>query len=179
MSNNFRRTIALGASICVLSACSEQSAPPEPPLNFEESLQQQLILAQAGDVIEIPAGTHQLTRGLSLSVAGVTIRGKGMDRSVLSFKNQAQGAEGLLVNADNFTIENLAIEDTVGDAIKINESDHNNKKHGRTRTEKAQNSRAYGHTSNTSCKMMVPQWKSIRRFLKGVIENQNGENYSR
>ena len=124
MSNNLRRTIALGASICVLSACSEQSAPPEPQLSFEESLQQQLILAQAGDVIEIPAGTHQLTRGLSLSVAGVTIRGEGMDRSVLSFKNQAQGAEGLLVNADNFTIENLAIEDTVGDAIKINESDN-------------------------------------------------------
>ena len=99
MSNNLRRTIALGASICLLSACSEQSAPPEPQLSFEESLQQQLILAQAGDVIEIPAGTHQLTRGLSLSVAGVTIRGKGMDRSVLSFKNQAQGAEGLLVNA--------------------------------------------------------------------------------
>lgn len=108
----------------MLSACSEQSAPPEPQLSFEESLQQQLILAKAGDVIEIPAGTHQLTRGLSLSVAGVTIRGEGMDRSVLSFKNQAQGAEGLLVNADNFTIENLAIEDTVGDAIKINESDN-------------------------------------------------------
>ena len=124
MSNNLRRFIALGASICLLNACSEQSVPPEPQLSYEESLQQQLILAQAGDVIEIPAGTHQLTRGLSLSVAGVTIRGEGMDRSVLSFKNQAQGAEGLLVNADNFTIENLAIEDTVGDAIKINESDN-------------------------------------------------------
>ncbi|MEC8739956.1 MAG: parallel beta-helix domain-containing protein, partial [Pseudomonadota bacterium] len=124
MSNNLRRIIALGASICVLSACSEQSEPPEPQLSFEESLQQQLILAQAGDVIEIPAGTHRMTRGLSLSVAGVTIRGEGMDRSVLSFKNQAQGAEGLLINADNFTIEDLAIEDTVGDAIKINESDN-------------------------------------------------------
>ena len=124
MSNNLQRIIALGASICVLSACSEQSTPPEPQLSFEESLQQQLILAQAGDVIEIPAGTHRMTRGLSLSVAGVTIRGEGMDRSVLSFKNQAQGAEGLLVNADNFTIEDLAIEDTVGDAIKINESDN-------------------------------------------------------
>ena len=108
----------------MLSACSEQSEPPEPQLSFEESLQQQLILAQAGDVIEIPAGTHRMTRGLSLSVAGVTIRGEGMDRSVLSFKNQAQGAEGLLINADNFTIEDLAIEDTVGDAIKINESDN-------------------------------------------------------
>ena len=124
MYNSLLRIIALGASICVLSACSEQSEPPEPQLSFEESLQQQLILAQAGDVIEIPAGTHRMTRGLSLSVAGVTIRGEGMDRSVLSFKNQAQGAEGLLISADNFTIEDLAIEDTVGDAIKINESDN-------------------------------------------------------
>ena len=33
-----------------------------------------------------------------------------------------QGAEGLLVTADDFIIEELAIEDTVGDALKINES---------------------------------------------------------
>jgi parallel beta-helix repeat protein len=32
-----------------------------------------------------------------------------------------QGAEGLLVGADDFTIEDLAIEDTRGDALKINE----------------------------------------------------------
>jgi len=124
MPNNLRSIISLGVSICVLSACGKQSAPLEPELNFGESLQQQLILAQAGDVIEIPAGTHELARGLSLSVAGVTIRGEGMDRSVLSFRDQMQGAEGLLVNANDFTIENLAIEDTVGDAIKINESEN-------------------------------------------------------
>ena len=124
MPNKLRSIISLGVSICVLSACSKQSAPLEPELNFGESLQQQLILAQAGDVIEIPAGKHELVRGLSLSVAGVTIRGEGMDRSVLSFKDQVQGAEGLLVNANDFTIENLAIEDTVGDAIKINESEN-------------------------------------------------------
>ena len=45
-----------------------------------------------------------------------------MDTSILSFKNQIQGAEGLLVSADDFVIEDLAIEDTVGDALKINES---------------------------------------------------------
>jgi parallel beta-helix repeat protein len=45
-----------------------------------------------------------------------------MDSSILSFKNQAQGAEGLLVSADDFVIQALAIEDTVGDALKINES---------------------------------------------------------
>ncbi len=35
-----------------------------------------------------------------------------------------QGAEGLLVNASDFTIEDLAIEDTRGDALKINEGEN-------------------------------------------------------
>ncbi|MEQ8312992.1 MAG: parallel beta-helix domain-containing protein [Gammaproteobacteria bacterium] len=105
----------------LLWACGE-SEPSAPELSFEESLQVQLIQAQPGDVIEIPAGTHEITRSLSLTVPGVTIRGAGMDESILSFANQAQGAEGLLVTADDFIIEDLAIEDTVGDALKINES---------------------------------------------------------
>ena len=115
-----RLTVAF-AGLALLTACGE-GGPPAPELSFEEALQQQLIQASPGDIIEIPAGTHALTRGLSLSVDGVTIRGAGMDRSILSFRNQAQGAEGLLVNADDFVIEDLAIEDTIGDALKINDS---------------------------------------------------------
>ena len=95
---------------------------PAPELTFEEQLQTQLIQAQPGDVIQIPAGTHEITRSLSLNVPWVTIRGAGSNESILSFKNQVQGAEGLLVTADDFIIEELAIEDTVGDALKINES---------------------------------------------------------
>ena len=83
-----------------------------------------MILAEPGDLILIPAGTHELTRSLSLNVPGITIRGEGIDASILSFKNQIQGAEGLLVNADDFVIEDIAIEDTVGDALKINESNN-------------------------------------------------------
>lgn len=108
------------AAIAVAGCAPEQQ--PLPTMSFEEALQEQLITAQPGDVIEIPAGVHQMTRSLSLNVSGVTIRGAGMDASVLSFKNQAQGAEGLLVNADNFVLEDLAVEDTVGDALKINQS---------------------------------------------------------
>lgn len=93
-------------------------------MSFEERLQEQLITAQPGDTIEIPAGVHDMTRSLSLNVSGVTIRGTGMHSSVLSFKNQVQGAEGLLVNADNFVIEDVALEDTVGDALKINQSNN-------------------------------------------------------
>ena len=112
--------------VCIagLIAACDANQSVTPTLNFEEALQQKLIEAQYGDVIEIPAGTHEITRSLSLNVSGVTIRGAGIDNSILSFRNQIQGAEGLLVNADDFIIENLAIEDTVGDALKINESDN-------------------------------------------------------
>ena len=91
------------------------------PSDFQKTLQTQLITAKPGDVITIPAGVHEINRGLSLNVSGVTIRGEGMDKSILSFKNQVQGAEGLLVHASDFTIEDLAIEDTAGDGLKINE----------------------------------------------------------
>ena len=94
-----------------------------PPID-ETNLQERLLDAQPGDVIEIPAGTFSFDRSLSLAVDGVTIRGAGMDETILSFADQVAGAEGLLVTASDFTIEDLAIEDTVGDALKINEGEN-------------------------------------------------------
>jgi len=117
------RTPAMLIAAGLLTACSgdERPAVASPDSEFQKQLQMQLISARPGDVITIPEGVHQINRGLSLNVSGVTLRGAGMDRSVLSFRNQVQGAEGLLVNASDFTIEDLAIEDTAGDALKINE----------------------------------------------------------
>lgn len=88
------------------------------------NLQELLLDAQPGDVIDIPAGTYAFDRSLSLGVDGVTIRGAGMDETILSFAGQVSGAEGLLVTASDFTIEDLAIEDTVGDALKVNEGEN-------------------------------------------------------
>jgi parallel beta-helix repeat protein len=107
----------------LLAACGQESQPQRDagPSGFQKQLQTQLITAQPGDVITIPAGVHQINRGLSLNVSGVTIRGEGMDKSILSFKGQVQGAEGLPVSASDFTIEDLAIEDTAGDGLKVNE----------------------------------------------------------
>ena len=42
---------------------------------------------------------------------------------MLSFKNQLAGAEGLSVSASDFTIEDLAIEDAIGDA-KVSEGNN-------------------------------------------------------
>ena len=108
------------------ASCGEQADAPAPPSDFsyQETLMGQLIDAKPGDVIEIPEGTHAFNRSLSLNVDGVTIRGKGMDKSVLTFKGQLAGAEGLLVTANDFTIEDLAIEDTKGDALKISDGEN-------------------------------------------------------
>ena len=109
--------------VLLFAGCTDSSGPgqTEAAANFQKELQLRLINAVAGEVISIPAGVHEINRSLSLNVSGVTIRGEGMDNTVLSFRNQVQGAEGMLVNASDFTIENLAIEDTVGDALKVNE----------------------------------------------------------
>jgi parallel beta-helix repeat protein len=109
--------------MALVGACSDRSDPDqtEAAASFQKELQLQLINAKAGDFITIPAGVHEINRSLSLNVSGVTIRGEGMDKSILSFRNQVQGAEGLLVNASDFTIEDLAIEDTAGDGLKIND----------------------------------------------------------
>ena len=116
------RIIFLTTLSVVIIGCNQSDDSPIPQLSFEESFQAQLIEAKPGSIIEVPAGIHHFKRSLSLNVPGVTIRGAGMDQSILSFSNQAQGAEGLLVTANDFVIEDLAIEDTVGDALKINES---------------------------------------------------------
>ena len=109
------------AALLVFSGCSSKkeggNAPGDP--KFAEELQTKLLDAKPGDVILIPEGKFSFTRGLSLSVDGVTLRGAGMGKSILSFKGQVAGAEGLLVTANDFTIENLAIEDAKGDALKI------------------------------------------------------------
>lgn len=112
-------------SLAGLNGCSQptsdvaQQTTSAP--SYEEQLRLQLETAKPGDVIVIPEGVHNFKRSLTLNTDNVTIRGAGMDKSILSFKDQIAGAEGLLVNASDFTIEDLAIEDTKGDALKINE----------------------------------------------------------
>ena len=91
------------------------------PARVVFSLRQDLISAQPGDVITIPAGRFEFDRSLTLTADGVTIRGAGMDQTILSFANQEQGAEGLLVSGSDFLLEDLAVEDTIGDAVKVNE----------------------------------------------------------
>ena len=113
------------AAFGLLGACGNKNEPEvAADTAYQETLMMQLLDAKPGDVIEIPEGRFAFDRSLSLTVDGVTIRGAGMDKSILSFAGQLAGAEGLLVTASDFTIEDLAIEDTKGDALKISEGEN-------------------------------------------------------
>ncbi|WP_313927770.1 parallel beta-helix domain-containing protein [Pseudoxanthomonas sp.] len=122
-------SVAIAIALALMAGACQPKAPDTAAVaaadgGFAATLQERLLDAKPGDVIEIPAGRHSFDRSLSLRADGVTIRGAGMDKSVLSFKGQKAGAEGLLVNGDGFTIEHLTIEDSKGDGLKISESEN-------------------------------------------------------
>lgn len=88
--------------------------------NIQKKIQTQLIMVENGSVVDLDEGTFSFTNSLSMEdKKNVVIRGKGMDKTILSFKGQTEGAEGLRVsNAENITIENMTLQDSKGDLVK-------------------------------------------------------------
>lgn len=136
MNNNTNRrpftTLLSILAVVLLSACNSESTTETRSSDSAvtrltdpaSELQLALLEAEPGDVIELPSGTFSFDRGLTLNIDNITLRGAGMDQTVLSFRDQVAGAEGLMVNASHFTIEDLAIEDSRGDALKVARGDH-------------------------------------------------------
>ena len=112
ISHRFVFTIAFAGTFALVG-CKQT------PADIQKRLQEQLISAKPGSVIELPEGKFHFDRTLSLTVDKVTLRGKGMDKTVLSFAGQKAGAQGLLVKANDFTIEDIGIEDSAGDGLTV------------------------------------------------------------
>lgn len=116
------------AAACLLAIAASPSFAKDIPVaagaGAQERLQEALIVAQPGDVVMLGAGKFDLTDGLSLDVANVTVKGAGPDASVLSFAGQLAAGEGLLVTSDNVVLRDFAVEDSKGDAIKSKGADN-------------------------------------------------------
>lgn len=84
-------------------------------------LQERLINAQDGEEILLPEGKFDFQRELSLAdLSGITIKGAGKGKTVLSFKGQIEGAQGMLIkNVKEVTLEGFSVHDSKGDAIKV------------------------------------------------------------
>jgi parallel beta-helix repeat protein len=88
--------------------------------DIQKQLQTRLIMAEDGDTITLAEGVMSMDGTLSMEgKKRITIKGKGIGKSVISFKGQASGAEGLRIsNCENITLEDFSIQDAKGDCIK-------------------------------------------------------------
>ena len=120
----------IGALLVILVLCMsfEKEMPEYNPernyVDLEDEILEAFILAKDSATIQLPEGHFLFSQSLSIDgKKHITVKGMGMDKTILSFKGQTNGAEGILVtNCSNFTIEDLTIEDAAGDNLKISES---------------------------------------------------------
>lgn len=128
MMKKFKNIFLLGLFIlCVASyACKQEGATSKVETALDaktlvKELQRKLIEAKDGDQIVMPAGTFDFKRGISLTdVPNISIKGAGKGKTILNFKGQIEGAEGMLIkNVKGLTLEGFTVSDSKGDAIKV------------------------------------------------------------
>ncbi|MBL9122305.1 MAG: right-handed parallel beta-helix repeat-containing protein [Planctomycetaceae bacterium] len=79
------------------------------------------IKVKDGETIEFAEGTFEFDTSLRLEdVKNVTVRGQGMDKTILNFAKQqaGTGGEGIIANINGFKLEDIWIQDTKADAVK-------------------------------------------------------------
>jgi parallel beta-helix repeat protein len=141
-NNTSFKSLLLLCVISLLAACSDSNNnnnnkptdPVDPEFpdytvveleagdDLETRALEALITADPKTIIQFPAGIYDFTGELSTSVDNIVIRGTGMDNeegTVLRFDNQTSGAQAIFATGNNFVIEDIAIENTPGDSIKV------------------------------------------------------------
>lgn len=110
--------MAAGAVALMAGQAEARTLTVTPGGDAQDKLQTALLDAKPGDTVSIAAGRYELTDGLSLDVADVTVKGAGPEATILSFTGQKSSGEGFLVTSNKVTVRDLAVEDSKGDGIK-------------------------------------------------------------
>ena len=127
--------VILGASGCSDQPDTGKASPPaavakpapkvtriEAGPDAPKQAQTAMIKAKPGEVIEFGAGKFEFPATLSLDVSGVTIRGQGPDKTDPQLQEPGPGdrRRGLAAHRKTgVTLQDLAVEDAKGDAIKV------------------------------------------------------------
>ncbi|MBT1697718.1 right-handed parallel beta-helix repeat-containing protein [Fulvivirgaceae bacterium PWU4] len=104
----------------ILAVLIALTIPAHAQKEIQKKFQTQFIEAANGSTIELPAGRFQMDASLWLDgKKNVTIKGAGEDKTIISFKGQISGAEGIkITNASDITVRDLTVQDAKGDGIK-------------------------------------------------------------
>ncbi len=127
--NRFTSTLVAGTAALTLAGCFGSSSDvaligiqPGPGASAEAA--QAFDEVQEGEVIRFGCGFFEINTDLSFSdVNGVTIRGCGKNKTVLSFADSPSGNGILVQNAEGILIEGLTVVDTPDDGIRVENSD--------------------------------------------------------
>ncbi|MFC3880263.1 parallel beta-helix domain-containing protein [Algoriphagus namhaensis] len=89
-----------------------------------EQIIEAFIMAEDGATIEIPGGFYAFNTQLIIdNKSNITIKGQGMEQTVLSFRNLKAGGEGIKIVGNNIILEDLSVEDAPGDGVKAQHTD--------------------------------------------------------
>jgi parallel beta-helix repeat protein len=93
----------------------------KPEGDVTERLREIMTTLQPNDTLYLHEGSYNLKSSLYLDTPGVTIRGAGKTKTILSFAGMETGAgtDGLHITADNITLEDFSVLDMRGDGVKI------------------------------------------------------------
>src|SRR5262245_61076710 len=116
----FGRALALAA---LVSACGSSNNNNSNTVNIDPSMSESTIAskfsgASANSTLNLAAGTYHFTNSLNLSTQNnITVKGAGMGTTILDFKNQAAGADGLVQSVPagqtvKVTFQDFSIQDT-------------------------------------------------------------------
>ena len=167
--------------IVLISKVYQSSLPEYNPkrdyVDLENEILKAFILAEDNSTIELPEGHFLFSQSLSLdNKKRVIIKGKGMDKTVLSFKGQTQGAEGIkITNSQNIVLQDFSIEDAAGDNLKVSDTDTLTIKRirtawtGKVSTENG----AYGIYPVLSSNILIEECEAIAASDAGIYVGQS------
>jgi parallel beta-helix repeat protein len=132
---HFIPPITLAALVAV--ACGDDQTPPKlcdgvpaPCVSFKSGAAEQEVAsafaqAKPGTTFIFDSGTYAFTNTLNLAaVDGVTVRGQGIDKTILDFKGQAAGADGILAEKTNgVTFRDFWVRDPASAGVRVNKGD--------------------------------------------------------
>ena len=69
-------------------------------------------------LVQLPAGHFLIDRNLVSEFDNIKIKGEGVDKTILDFKGQVTGTEGIDLRGRNVSLSDLTILNTLGDGIR-------------------------------------------------------------
>lgn len=118
---NFNINKLIAMRQLILFCCCLTAVTTFAQQSLYKQLQTKLIEANNGDTIRLPEGTFSMPGSLSMEGKNdIVILGAGMDKTILSFKDQATGAEGIKIsNGRHIKLVDFTVQDAKGDCIKV------------------------------------------------------------